>query len=184
MPVDYHAWTHAAKADGGTDPLPSPRWARAEKDPASSTFSVPNNSNTDIVWTNYYNTNPDGTFREDPVATLGVDSTDILVRSPGIYIVKLFIVWNVTTVGRFRMGISHGLNENDWAPGDPDTAAFGGVLAFSYTTLFHFDGTEELSGLLYQSSGSAKALDYAFLHAVRIDGYEGTNAIDMTTQQP
>ena len=179
MPVDYHAWTHRSKADGGTDPLPSPRWARAEKSPASTVQSIPNNSNTDIVWDTYYNTDPDGTFREDTL-----DSKDILVRSPGIYIVKLFIVWNVTNVGRFRMGISHGINLNDWAPGDPDTSAFGGVLEFSYTTLFHFDGTEELSGLLYQSSGSAKALDYAFLHAVRIDGYEGTNAIDMTTQQP
>lgn len=178
MPVDYHAWTHAEKEDGGTDPLPTSRWARAEKSPSSTVQSIPNNSNTEIVWDTYYNTNDDGTFRDDPAFL------DILVRSKGDCIAKLVVVWNVTNVGPFRMGISHGINSIDWAPGNPDTTLFGGVLEFSYTVLFHFDGTEELSGVLYQASGSAKALDYAFLHVRRLGNYSGIDAIDMTTQWP
>jgi hypothetical protein len=164
--VNYHAWTHAPKADGGTDPLEPLRWARAEKSYASTVQSIPNNSLTEVVWDNYWNTTTDGTFRADP------SNLDIIVRAPGVYIVKAFIVWAVTTVGVFRVGISKGIGTVDWLA-NGDASLFGGTLEFSRTTLFHFAGQEELSLVLHQSSGAARNLDAGFLHVVRIGAYDG-----------
>lgn len=170
---------------GGADPIPCLEsiWARAEKTYSSSVQNIPTASNTDVVWTGYQNLDVGDSgllIYEEDLPPL----KDIIVRAQGVYIVKAFVIWDVTTVGEFRGGISKGIGGTiDWLI-HADTTLFGGQLEFSGTALMHLAGTEELSLVLYHEAGADRGLDAAFLHVARVGQYTGEIWENMNPDHP
>lgn len=158
-------------------------WARMEKTFASALQSIPNSSNTAVVFTNWLNIaageSGEGVFSGPDAA-----SQDLNVLVQGIYLVKIAVYWATTAVGAFRAGISKNTGIISWIM-ERDTSLFGGQTEFEATGLMHMDGSvaPAFSLILFQASGAARNLDAAFLHAVKLSDYTGDDWFDMNPDQ-
>jgi hypothetical protein len=172
----------AAAANGAAD-LP---WARAQKTFASAVQSIPNNSNTNVVWTNYQNIGAgesgEGVFDDDP----GVDQ-DLVPLLGGVYLVKIGLFWAVTNVGKFAYAVDKNVGLIEWYYGDTQHTTLTHT-EFYATSLQHVSapgagGDIRWSLTLYQASGAAKNLDAAYLHAVRLGDYTGLDWFSLNPDQ-
>lgn len=130
MPVDYHAWTHRPKSEGGTDPIPGitdipwiRRWLTSDE-----TIQAGANDEL-IVWDDTENDYPD--FFSTP------SSTVITLEKNGLYEVVAELVWTSSKTE----GSVVTLNANStpgffWNKGMYDEQNSGHTI--EHTQLFHY----------------------------------------------
>lgn len=181
MPVDYHAWTHAPKADGGTDPIPFPtnsycwmRWAGPEVVTVNTLLNPAILGTPDIPY-------EEGFIVENDQASFDVNLTAGIIEwgNPGEYLATGWANFNGgATVGSslgvvidlgssggfstFRVGnqiIADGINE--------------GFRITVTTPVFSFNpgvfGHDSVRLLVYHDDASGQDLNSAQLHVIRLN---------------
>lgn len=175
--VDYHAWTHRPKAQGGTDPLELTSelpWARIERGYDLADQTIGNNTNVTINGYNHVYNMGAGESGLDAFTDSTGSNLGLRVDVPGVYLVKVGLDWTSGSVGTFVFGFS---KNSSFLHRDTATM-IGSVTYYEKTFLAHLTGTagapdEQLRISVYQNSGVGKDIDMCFLHAVRLGDYTG-----------
>lgn len=172
---EYHGWTHAPKAQGGTDPIPGgdvSAWAWMER---STDLSTPNNTPKTVVAYDDSGTSD--------ASVLEVDETNgmIFIHQPGIYLIAADASWTASITNCFGQVWSNA----DFLPALTSSYIghfqdFGnngaiGIMGFGITDDVNASNDISTGPYTYltvtQNSGSGATLNVAHLQIARVGSY-------------
>ena len=183
--VNYHAWTHRPKSQGGTDPIESTvlAWARIQKTYASTLQTCLGNNGFNNVHCGgtgdaiNIGAGESGAGVFDEYLS-GSDLIGLTTLVSGVYLVKCELVWNEAHNFDWGLGVDDSSGASHYVYGTKNPAQSVVGVYFEY---HRYPASQTVIFTTFQGSGSNKNIDAAMMEIMRIGDYSGA---EYTTLDP
>jgi hypothetical protein len=175
-----NTWAPFLRADQASTPSGATElpWARISRGFDAGVQSIGNNSFTTIVVNHDYNMGA-GESGADWFHRTG---NTLVLEQDAVVLMTAEMTWSSSVSTAFLFGLST-LGGTDWNPLDAKGASTSTTMTAVYTRVHRLNAGDDVSMLVWQISGGARDLDAAYLEAVVLGTWTGTNYTAMAPAQ-